>query len=75
MNKMSSNLPEIRASETDPPQAGTRPLTASVIPVRSEKSGNGRRKTIRSTFAGFFKWKKTKLWFRGKKEVVVEEIK
>ena len=78
MTKAYSSLPEVRASETDPPQIGMPPVTTPVLPIKPGESGAGRlgrRKTIRSVFVGFFKWKKLRFWFRGKKEVVVEEIK
>ncbi|MET4177772.1 hypothetical protein ABIB99_008902 [Bradyrhizobium sp. LA6.1] len=78
MDKVYSNLPEVRASETDPPQIGMPSVITPVLPIKPGESGTGRlgsRKTVRSVFVGFFKWKKLRFWFRGKREVVVEEIR
>ncbi|MCP1926401.1 hypothetical protein [Bradyrhizobium elkanii] len=79
MTNIYCNLPEVRESETDPPQIGVPSVATPVLP-RELKGGRGpgrlnHRKTIRSAVAGFFRWKKLRFGFKGKKEVVVEEIK
>lgn len=77
MERTYSNLPEVRASETDPPHRGKPPATTPALPVQPGKSDAGRRSqrtTTRKHFAGFFRWKKLRFWFKGKKDVVVEEI-
>lgn len=78
MNNTPPSIPEIRASETDPPQIAMPPVTPSALPIAPGESGTGRRgrmEIIRSRFGGGIKWKKTKLWFVAKKETVVEDIK
>lgn len=78
MSNIYPNLPEVRASETDPPQIAVPPVATPALPAKLEGPGTGRlgrRKTFRSTLAGFFRWKKLRFGFKGKKEVVVEEIK
>lgn len=73
-----SNLPEVRASETDPPQIGVPPVTTPVLPTKPEESDTGRlnrRKINRSVFVGVFKWRKLRFGFKGKRETVEEEIR
>lgn len=71
MEKAYSNLPEVRASETDPPHRSKPPATSPVLPIQPGESDAGRRshrkKTSRKHFAGFFRWKKFRFWFKGKK--------
>lgn len=77
MTKARSNLPETRASETDPPQIITPQVTTSAHPATPEelRTGRlGRRHTNRSFFGGGFERKKTRLWFSGEKETVVEDV-
>lgn len=77
MEKTYSNLPEVRASETDPPHRTKPPATSPALPIQPGETDAGRRshrKTSRKHFAAFFRWKKLRVWFKAKKDVVVEEI-
>jgi hypothetical protein len=79
VTKIYSNLPEVRESETDPPQTDVPSVATPVLPTELKRGPDtGRlnhKKTMRSAVAGFFRWKKLRFGFKGNKEVVVEEIK